>query len=139
MNAPHELATRVAQHVDAERLLAAVETLASFGARDDGGVNRPALSADDLDARRYLIERAHALGCTVSVDACANLFVRRAGTEALAPVVTGSHIDTQPSGGKLDGCYGVLAGFEVLEALNDANAQTRRPLEVAIWTNEEGT
>ncbi|WP_310630149.1 M20 family metallo-hydrolase [Paraburkholderia sp.] len=139
MNAPLELANRIAQHVDAERLLASVETLASFGARDDGGVNRPALSADDLDARRYLIERAHALGCTVSVDACANLFIRRAGTEALAPVVTGSHIDTQPSGGKLDGCYGVLAGFEVLEALNDANAQTRRPLEVAIWTNEEGT
>ncbi|MBB2929027.1 M20 family metallo-hydrolase [Paraburkholderia silvatlantica] len=139
MNAPHELANRIAQHVDAGRLLASVETLASFGARDDGGVNRPALSADDLDARRYLIERARALGCTVTVDACANLFIRRAGTEALAPVVTGSHIDTQPSGGKLDGCYGVLAGFEVLEALNDANAQTRRPLEVAIWTNEEGT
>ncbi|WP_321784077.1 M20 family metallo-hydrolase [Paraburkholderia sp. J94] len=139
MNAPLELANRIAHHVDAERLLASVETLASFGARDDGGVNRPALSADDLDARRYLIERAHALGCTVSVDACANLFIRRAGTEALAPVVTGSHIDTQPSGGKLDGCYGVLAGFEVLEALNDANVQTRRPFEVAIWTNEEGT
>ncbi|WP_322052403.1 M20 family metallo-hydrolase [Paraburkholderia bannensis] len=132
-------ARAVAAHVDAERLLEAVKSLASFGARDNGGVDRPALSERDLDARRYLIERAAALGCTVTTDHCANLFIRRPGTEPLAPVMTGSHADTQPSGGKLDGCYGVLAGLECIEAMNAAGIQTRRPLDVAIWTNEEGT
>ncbi|TDV03520.1 M20 family metallo-hydrolase [Paraburkholderia caballeronis] len=132
-------AWRASEHVDADRLLASVDTLASFGARGDGGVDRPALSAVDLDARRHLIDRARALGCTVSTDACANLFFRRAGTEDLAPVMTGSHIDTQPTGGKLDGCYGVLAGIECLAALADAGIRTRRPLEVVVWTNEEGT
>lgn len=132
-------ASATAAHVDPERLLDAVAALASFGARADGGVDRPALSQRDLDARRYLIDRAHALGCTVTTDHCANLFIRRAGTENLAPVMTGSHADTQPSGGKLDGCYGVLAGLECIEALNDAGIRTRRPLDVVIWTNEEGT
>ncbi|PRG77683.1 Zn-dependent hydrolase [Burkholderia multivorans] len=134
-------ARQVAEHVNAARLLESIDALAAFGARGDGGVNRPALSECDIEARRFLIERARALGCSVSVDACANLFFRREGEgpSTLAPVMTGSHIDTQPSGGKLDGCYGVLAGFEVLAALNDANVRTRRPLEIAIWTNEEGT
>jgi N-carbamoyl-L-amino-acid hydrolase len=125
--------------VNQDRLLESIDTLATFGARDDGGVDRPALGERDIEARRFLIERARALGCGVHVDACANLFFRREGDAALAPVMTGSHIDTQPTGGKLDGCYGVLAGFEVLAAMNDANVRTRRPLEVAIWTNEEGT
>ncbi|MCG7405721.1 MULTISPECIES: M20 family metallo-hydrolase [Caballeronia] len=132
-------ARQVADAVNAARLLESIEALAAFGARDDGGVDRPALGERDIEARRFLIDRARALGCSVHVDACANLFFRREGDAALAPVMTGSHIDTQPAGGKLDGCYGVLAGFEVLAALNDANVPTRRPLEVAIWTNEEGT
>ncbi|MDE1180499.1 M20 family metallo-hydrolase [Paraburkholderia sp.] len=132
-------ATQAAAHVDPARLLHAIAALARFGARDDGGVDRPALSGRDLDARRYLIERAHALGCTVTTDHCANLFIRCAGTEDLPPVMTGSHADTQPSGGKLDGCYGVLAGLECIEALNDAGIRTRRPLDVVVWTNEEGT
>ncbi|MBP0593603.1 M20 family metallo-hydrolase [Paraburkholderia sp. LEh10] len=134
-----DIARQVADRVNAARLIESIDALAAFGARDDGGVNRPALGERDIEARRFLIERARALGCSVSVDACANLFIRRDGDTALAPVMTGSHIDTQPTGGKLDGCYGVLAGFEVLAALNDANVRTRRPLEVAIWTNEEGT
>jgi N-carbamoyl-L-amino-acid hydrolase len=132
-------ASAAAAHVDPARLLTAIEALASFGARTDGGVDRPALSERDLDARRYLIDRAYALGCTVTTDRCANLFIRRAGTESLPPVMTGSHADTQPSGGKLDGCYGVLAGLECIEALNDARIRTRRPLDVVVWTNEEGT
>ncbi|ACC75145.1 M20 family metallo-hydrolase [Paraburkholderia phymatum] len=134
-----DVARRAAESIDETRLLASIETLAAFGARPDGGVNRPALSATDLDARRYLVERAHALGCAVSTDACANLFIRRPGIDDAPPVMTGSHIDTQPSGGKLDGCYGVLAGLECIAALNDAGLSTRRPLDVAIWTNEEGT
>jgi N-carbamoyl-L-amino-acid hydrolase len=133
------IARQIADAVNQDRLLESIDTLATFGARDDGGVDRPALGERDIEARRFLIERARALGCGVHVDACANLFFRREGDAALAPVMTGSHIDTQPTGGKLDGCYGVLAGFEVLAALNDANVRTRRPLEVAIWTNEEGT
>ncbi|WP_225031520.1 M20 family metallo-hydrolase [Paraburkholderia sp. XV] len=132
-------ALRAAASVDDTRLLASIEALAAFGARSDGGVNRPALSAADLEARRHLVGYAHALGCTVTTDACANLFIHRPGSDAAPPVMTGSHIDTQPSGGKLDGCYGVLAGLECMAALNDAGIRTRRPLEVAIWTNEEGT
>ncbi|MHB9837689.1 M20 family metallo-hydrolase [Paraburkholderia terrae] len=132
-------ALRAADRIDETRLLASIEALAAFGARSDGGVNRPALSATDLDARRHLVAHAHALGCTVFTDACANLFIRRPGINDAPPVMTGSHIDTQPSGGKLDGCYGVLAGLECIAALNDAGIRTRRPLEVAIWTNEEGT
>ncbi len=126
-------------YVDPKRLLVAIDALAAFGARADGGVDRPTLSARDLEARRHLIGRAQALGCSVSTDRCANLFIRRAGTDNLAPVMTGSHIDTQPTGGKLDGCYGVLAGIECIAALNDAGIRTRRPLDVVIWTNEEGT
>ncbi|WP_321874336.1 M20 family metallo-hydrolase [Burkholderia ubonensis] len=136
---PDHAAQAVSAHVDPSRLLGSIDALAAFGARTDGGVDRPALSARDIEARRHLIERAHALGCTVTTDDCANLFIRRAGTEDIAPVMTGSHIDTQPTGGKLDGCYGVLAGIECIAALNDAGIRTRRPLDVAIWTNEEGT
>lgn len=132
-------ALEAASYIDASRLLESIETLALFGAREDGGVDRPALSPADIDARRFLVNRAVALGCTVHTDACANLFFRRSGLEDLSPVMTGSHVDTQPTGGKLDGCYGVLAGFECLAALNDAGIRTRRPLEVAAWTNEEGT
>jgi beta-ureidopropionase / N-carbamoyl-L-amino-acid hydrolase len=135
-SAAEHAARRAADHVDPTRL---GDALATIGARGDGGVDRPALSALDFNARRGLIERAEALGCTVSTDACANLFFRRAGDEDLPPVMTGSHIDTQPTGGRLDGAYGVLAGFECLAALADANLRTRRPLEVAIWTNEEGS
>lgn len=132
-------AERVQDRVDSPRLQAAVAALARFGGRADGGVARETLTDIDLEARRYLIERARALGCEVSIDPCANLFFRRPGREALPPVLTGSHIDTQPVGGKLDGAYGVVAGLEVIEALNDAGITTRRPIEVVAWTNEEGS
>ena len=125
--------------VDSARLNAAVAALAGFGGRSDGGVARETLTAIDIEARRYLIDQAAALGCTVSIDDCGNLFFRRAGQTELPPVLTGSHIDTQPVGGKLDGAYGVLAGFEVMRALNDAGIATKRPVEVVIWTNEEGS
>jgi len=133
------LSRRAAYAVSGTRLNASLEDLARFGARDDGGVDRPALSPDDLAARAWLLERATALGCTVFTDACANLFIRRAGSSDLPPVMTGSHIDTQPTGGRYDGCYGVMAGMECLAALHDAGIETLRPIEVAVWTNEEGT
>ncbi|AJP59436.1 Zn-dependent hydrolase [Pandoraea vervacti] len=134
-----EIAARVAAHIDPARLLDSIETLASFGARADGGVDRPALSPVDLEARTWLVARAKALGCEVYVDACANLSFRRPGLHDVPPVVTGSHADTQPTGGKLDGCYGVLAGLEVLATLAALDIRTHYPVEVVVWTNEEGT
>src|SRR5690606_26765922 len=79
-------------------------------------------------------------GCTIRVDAIGNIFMRRAGLhDDLPPVMTGSHIDTQPTGGKFDGNYGVLAGIEVLRTLRDHDLQTEAPVEVVVWTNEEGS
>jgi beta-ureidopropionase / N-carbamoyl-L-amino-acid hydrolase len=130
---------RAAAHVDAQRLESSIAELARYGGRPDGGVSRQALTDIDNDARRYLIERAKRLGCEPEVDDCANLFFRRRGISSLPPVLTGSHVDTQPVGGKLDGAYGVVAGLEVLEALNDAHIQTKRPIEVVVWTNEDGS
>ena len=124
-------------HVNSNRLQDAIAALAAFGGRDDGGVARETLTAIDLEARRHLITSARALGCEVEIDDCANLFFRRPGTTDLPPVLTGSHADTQPVGGKLDGAYGVLAGLEVIAALNDAGIQTQRAIEVVAWTNEE--
>ena len=82
---------------------------------------------------------AKAAGCTIKVDQLGNIFARREGRDpSKAPVMTGSHLDTQPTGGKFDGAYGVMAGLEVLRALNDSNYVTEAPIEVAVWTNEEG-
>lgn len=130
----------VQDYVDSQRLKTAIAKLAEFGGREDGGVTRQTLSEIDLASRRFLIDRARALGCSVEVDECANLFFRRPGLqEDLPPVLTGSHGDTQPVGGKLDGAYGVLAGLEVIEAMNDAGIRTRKPIVVVAWTNEEGS
>ena len=130
---------RVAEAVDRDRLASALATLAQFGARPDGGVARQALTDVENEARRHLVERARRIGCEVETDDCANLFFRRPGRADLPAVMTGSHIDTQPAGGKYDGAYGVIAGLEVLEALNDAGVETLRPVEVVAWTNEEGS
>ncbi|MBR7513305.1 M20/M25/M40 family metallo-hydrolase, partial [Mycobacterium tuberculosis] len=79
-------------------------------------------------------------GMSVTVDQIGNIFMRRPGrNNDLPPVMTGSHIDTQPTGGKFDGNYGVLAGMEVIRTLNQHNIQTEAPIEVAVWTNEEGS
>ena len=125
--------------VSSNRLQQLLGTLASFGPGKDGGMNRQALSEEDFQARAWLINEAKKLDCQVWTDACANLFMRREGREDLPPVMTGSHIDTQPTGGTLDGCYGVMAGLECLYALQDADIRTRRPIEVVVWTNEEGS
>ncbi|HCL3145406.1 TPA: M20 family metallo-hydrolase [Pseudomonas aeruginosa] len=132
------LAESVGEYIDSKRLNELVMTLARIGGREDGGVSRETLTEEDLQARTFLCNVAKELGCEIYQDQCANLFFRRNGTEELSPVVTGSHIDTQPIGGKYDGAYGVVAGLEVLAALNDAGITTRRPIEVAVWTNEEG-
>ena len=114
--------------------------MAKIGATDKGGVRRLALTDLDAEGRRLFIRWAEEIGCIVTVDAIGNIFARREGTDpARAPVTTGSHLDSQPSGGKYDGTYGVLAGLEVLRTMVDHNIQTRAPVEVVVWTNEEGS
>src|SRR3546814_5884036 len=126
--------------VDETRLWNRLMTMAEIRATPRGGVNRPALSPDDARARRLLADWAVELGFSVAIDEVANLYVRRPGSDPdAAPVMTGSHLDSQPTGGKFDGPYGVLAGSEVLEAVERAGIETRRPLEVVAWTNEEGS
>jgi beta-ureidopropionase / N-carbamoyl-L-amino-acid hydrolase len=125
--------------VNRERLWQSLMEMAKIGATAKGGSKRLALT--DLDkAGRDLFRRwCEEAGCTVSIDRIGNMFARRPGRRRdLAPVVTGSHLDTQPTGGRFDGVYGVLAGLEVLRTLNDLGYETDAPLEVVVWTNEEG-
>ncbi|WP_427306402.1 Zn-dependent hydrolase [Cupriavidus sp. H39] len=126
--------------IDGERLWDTLMRLATIGATPKGGVCRLALTDLDRQGRDFFVAEARAAGCTIRVDAIGNIFARRAGRDdALPPVMTGSHIDTQPTGGKFDGNYGVFAGIEVLRTLADAGIVTDAPLEVAVWTNEEGS
>ena len=126
--------------INAERLWDSLMELAKIGATDKGGVRRLALTDLDRQGRDLVIRWCKEAGCTVKVDAVGNIFARRAGQDdSLPPIITGSHIDTQPSGGKFDGNYGVLSGLEVIRTLNDKGIKTRAPIEVAVWTNEEGS
>jgi beta-ureidopropionase / N-carbamoyl-L-amino-acid hydrolase len=135
-----ETASRPILAVNGTRLWAQLMALARIGATPGGGVCRLAMTELDREGRHFFLERARELGCTVRMDAIGNLFARREGTDRSLPAVaTGSHIDTQPTGGRFDGNYGVLAGLEVLATLDDASVQTRAPLEVCVWTNEEGS
>jgi N-carbamoyl-L-amino-acid hydrolase len=125
--------------VDQERLWQRLMEMAKIGAIPGSGVNRAAFSAEDITARKLLVSWAKARGFTFAVDAIGNLFIRRAGIDPqAAPVMTGSHMDSQPRGGRFDGIYGVLAGLEALEAMEQAGVKTRRPVELVAWSNEEG-
>ena len=140
MNAAHPLQQQATQSINGERLWASLMELAKLGATVKGGVCRLALTDLDRQARDIFVRWCEDAGCTISVDAVGNIFARRPGLNPdLPPVMTGSHIDTQPTGGKFDGCFGVLAGVEVLRTLNDLNIQTQAPIEVVVWTNEEGS
>lgn len=126
--------------INGERLLKRLDAFAAIGATPAGGVNRQALSAEDREARRLLAELARARGFRVFQDPMANLFVRRDGRRSdLPPLLIGSHLDSQPTGGRFDGALGTLAAFEVLESLEDAGIGTEAPLELVAWTNEEGS
>jgi beta-ureidopropionase / N-carbamoyl-L-amino-acid hydrolase len=126
--------------VDGRRLWQSLMDLAQIGATPKGGVRRLALTDLDRQGRDLVVGWLRDAGASVEVDGAGNIFATRRGRNSEAPVVlTGSHVDTQPSGGKFDGNYGVLAGLEVLRALNDAEVVTDKPVGVAIWTNEEGT
>lgn len=125
--------------VDGQRLWDSLMALAKIGATPKGGVRRLTLTALDGQGRDLVIGWGKAAGLSVKIDKIGNIFMRREGRNPdLPPIVGGSHIDTQPSGGKFDGNFGVLAALEVMRTLNDHGIQTEAPLEVAIWTNEEG-
>ena len=126
--------------IDAERLWGTLHETAQFGACEGGGINRLTLTDDDKKVRNWFKAATEALGCTVKVDEVGNMFARRPGKKPdLAPIAMGSHLDTQPTGGKFDGVLGVLAGLEVLRTLDGAGYVTNAPIEVVNWTNEEGT
>lgn len=139
--------------INSARLWDSLMELARIGATPKGGVKRLALTELDRQGRDLVVGWLREAGCEIRIDAIGNVFGIRPGRRgngfdadgnpasdpAARPVAVGSHVDTQPSGGKFDGNYGVLAGVEVLRALNDAGLQTERPVAVAIWTNEEGT
>jgi N-carbamoyl-L-amino-acid hydrolase len=132
--------TTAGLRVDGARLWASLTELAAIGATARGGVCRLALTDLDRRGRDLVVRWAREAGMTVTIDKIGNTFMRRPGRDPhLPPVMTGSHIDTQPTGGKFDGNYGVLAGLEVVRTLNDHGIQTEAPVEVAFWTNEEGS
>ena len=113
--------------------------MARIGATLAGGCNRQALTDEDRQGRKLFESWCAAQNCTIEHDQMGNIFARREGAEpGLPPVLVGSHLDTQPTGGKFDGVYGVLAGLEVIESLNEHRIRTDHPIEVVVWTNEEG-
>lgn len=121
------------------RLWSSIMELGEIGATSKGGLCRLEFSDENRRARDKFVQWCKDAGCSVSIDQFGNIFARRPGRDANASVVmTGSHLDTQPTGGKFDGIYGVLAGLEVIRTLNDKNIETDSPVEVAVWTNEEG-
>ena len=124
--------------IDGPRLLASLQALGQIGALPGGGVNRLALSDADGLGRDWMVARMRALGLRVEIDAIGNVFGHLAGVEDGPPVMMGSHIDTVRTGGLYDGNYGVLAALEVLATLLKAGLRTRRPLALAVFTNEEG-
>ena len=126
--------------IDGERLWNSLMEMAQNGATEKGGVCRLALTEVDRAGRDLFVRWCEAAGCTVSVDRMGNIFARRPGRDdGLAPVMAGSHLDSQPTGGKFDGAYGVLAALEVIRTLNDAGIETDAPVEAVCWTNEEGS
>ncbi len=126
--------------IDRARLLQRLDDFARIGGTPAGGVNRQALSDEDRRSRRLLAELALARGFRVFQDPMANLFIHRKGRLAgRPPFVIGSHLDSQPTGGRFDGALGTLSAFEVIESIEDADLETDLPLEVVAWTNEEGS
>ena len=128
------------QRIDGKRLWDSLMGFAEIGATAKGGVRRLALTDVDKRARDRFRAECEAMGLTVRVDAIGNMFARRAGRDpARLPVLFGSHLDSQPSGGKFDGALGVIAGLEVMRSLNDLGLETEAPLELINWTDEEGS
>ena len=127
-----------ARHINSQRLQATLEKLSEFGRNPEGGVTRLGFSQADLDARTYVMSLMKDAGLEIRVDAAGNIFGRRSGSDQLPTILFGSHIDSVPRGGNFDGPLGSLGAIEVIRTLNDNHLATRHPLEVVIWTNEEG-
>ena len=128
------------QRIDGKRLWDTLMSFAEIGATPKGGVRRLTLTDVDKRGRDKFRAECEALGLTVRVDAIGNMFARRAGRDpSRAPVLFGSHLDSQPSGGKFDGALGVIAGLEVMRSLNDLGIVTEAPVELINWTDEEGS
>ena len=126
--------------IDGTRLWDSLMEMAKIGATPKGGCKRLTLTDLDRQARELFRNWCEAAGCTVKVDEMGNMFARRPGEDGRSlPVLIGSHLDTQPTGGKFDGVLGVLGALEVVRSLNDLKIKTRQPIEVANWTNEEGS
>ena len=128
------------QRIDPRRLWDSLMDMARFGATPKGGVRRLTLTDIDRQGRDHFRAQCEAAGLTVRVDEIGNMFARRPGRDpARLPVLMGSHLDSQPSGGKFDGALGVIAGLEVMRSLNDLGIATEAPIELVNWTDEEGS
>ena len=126
--------------INSDRLWDSLMTMAKIGPGIAGGNNRQTMTSEDGEARKLLQKWSEDAGMTMKVDELGSMFFKREGTDKNAlPVVIGSHLDTQPTGGKYDGVLGVLAGLEIVRTLNDLNIQTKHPILVVNWTNEEGS
>ncbi len=126
--------------IDPDRLWNTILETAAIGATSKGGICRLALTELDGEVRRWFARQCEAIGCTVTRDDMGNMFARREGRDpSLPPIAIGSHLDTQPTGGKFDGIIGVLGGLEVLRALHESGTETEAPIEIINWTNEEGS
>jgi beta-ureidopropionase / N-carbamoyl-L-amino-acid hydrolase len=126
--------------IDPQRLWDTLMETAKFGATPKGGICRLTLSDADRQVRDWFKARCEALGCAVAVDEVGNMFARRPGkNDALAPIAMGSHLDTQPTGGKFDGVLGVLGALEAMRTLQETGYETNAPIEIVNWTNEEGS
>lgn len=126
--------------VDGQRLWDSIMAMAEIGPGQHGGSCRLALTDEDREGRDLFVGWCRDIGCSIDIDDMGNIFARRDGrNNDLPPIVAGSHLDTQPHGGRFDGIYGVLAGLEALRTLHQHNVTTEAPLEVVVWTNEEGS
>ena len=126
--------------IDAQRLWDSLMHTAQIGATPKGGICRLTLTDLDRQVRDWFKAQCQALGCDVAVDEVGNIFARRRGKNpALPPIAMGSHLDTQPTGGKFDGVLGVLSALEALRTLHDLGYETNAPIEIVNWTNEEGS
>jgi len=134
------MSTSDMMQIDGDRLWASLMSMAEIGATKKGGSRRLALTDEDREGRDLFIEWCRDAGCGINIDQMGNIFARRPGRNPdAAAVVAGSHLDTQPTGGRFDGVYGVLTGLEVVRTLNDLGIETDHPIEVVCWTNEEGS
>ena len=125
--------------INGQRLWDSIMSMAEIGPGEKGGSSRLALTDEDKDGRDLFMEWCKAENCSITIDDMGNIFARRSGKDdSLPPICAGSHLDTQPHGGKFDGIYGVLAALEVVRTLNENKVETRTPIEVVMWTNEEG-